>query len=64
VIQTQSVRDLIGFDEDRLGFQSALVCEVLEVLGDWAVVQVEVCEGIDVLRRNGRRRDLVQIDLN
>ena len=27
----QRIRDLIGFDEDRLGFRSAWVSEVLEV---------------------------------
>jgi hypothetical protein len=41
VIQTQSVRDLVGFDKDRLGFRSDFVGQVLEVTGEGAGVQVE-----------------------
>jgi hypothetical protein len=33
VIQLQDVRDLVGFDEDRLGFPNGLVSGVLEVVG-------------------------------
>ena len=55
VIQIQSARDLVGFDEDRLGFLgSGFVIQVLEVIGDWIVIQVEVIEPIVDPRRDGR----------
>jgi hypothetical protein len=41
VIQTQNVRELVGFGENRLGFRSGAVGEVLEVGGERTVVQVE-----------------------
>jgi hypothetical protein len=42
VIHRQGVRDPVGFEEDRLGFRSDWVSEVLELVGERAVVQVKV----------------------
>jgi hypothetical protein len=38
--------DLVGFDEDRLGFRNDVASEVLEVVDERRVVQVEVGEAI------------------
>jgi hypothetical protein len=43
---THLVRDLVGLDEDRLGFRNDVVAEVLEVPGERTVVQVEVREAV------------------
>jgi hypothetical protein len=61
IVKSQSIRDLIGFDEDLIGFRSAFVRQMLKVLGEQAVVQVnavqvEVREAIDDPGWNGRRR--------
>jgi hypothetical protein len=53
VIQPQSVRDLVGLDEDRLGFRSGIVGWVLEEVGERAVGQVEGSEAVRDSRRNG-----------
>jgi hypothetical protein len=45
VIQIQSVRDLVGFDENRPGFRGLLVRQVLQVLGDRTMIQVDVVQG-------------------
>jgi hypothetical protein len=42
IIQPHLVRDLVGLDEDRLGFRDVFVSQVLEEGGEWTVVQVEV----------------------
>jgi hypothetical protein len=52
--------NLVGLDENRLGFRSGFLGEVLEVLGDWAVVQVEVGEAAGDTSWDGRSLELPQ----
>jgi hypothetical protein len=56
VIQMQSVGDLIGFDDDLIGFRGRVVCQVLQILGDRTMIQVNVVQAIDDPSRDGRRR--------
>jgi hypothetical protein len=46
VIQSQSVRDLMGCDENCLRRRGPLVSQMLSILDERTVLQIEVCEAI------------------
>jgi hypothetical protein len=52
--QLHPVRDLVGLDEDRLGFRSGGVGWVLEEVSGRDVVQVEESEAADDPQWDGR----------
>jgi hypothetical protein len=52
-IQAKLAGDLIGLHENRLGLLCDFVGQVLEILGNRAVVQVELFQPIGDLHRDG-----------
>jgi hypothetical protein len=57
VVESQRIIDPIGFQKNRPGSGRVLAGRMLEILGDWTVVQFEVTEGsrsLDVCIANAR----------